>query len=119
MSTAGSATRGYTAADWDRAIRHGVRRTGQSSSMPSIEFLNLSDHELSDIVAYVQSRPPVDRALNPVGIGPLFSYVVAFGADTLVAYGVDHGKPHAVEPPVEAASVELGRHIGQVHAPSR
>ena len=60
-SGAGSVTRGFTAADWDRAVRHGVRHTGQSSSMPSIEFVNLSDHELSDIVAYVQSRPAVDR----------------------------------------------------------
>ena len=60
-SGAGSVTRDFTAADWDRAIRHGVRHTGQSSSMPSIEFVNLSDHELSDIVAYVQSRPAVDR----------------------------------------------------------
>ena len=40
--------------------------------------------------------------------------MVAFGADTLAAYDVDHYKPHAVEPPVEAASVELGRHIAQV-----
>ena len=64
-SGAGSVTREFTAADWDRAIRHGVRHTGQSSSMPSIEFVNLSDHELSDIVAYVQSRPPVDRTQKP------------------------------------------------------
>jgi mono/diheme cytochrome c family protein len=113
-SGAGSVTRDFTAADWDRAIRHGVRHTGQSSSMPSIEFVNLSDHELSDIVAYVQSRPAVDRAMKPVGIGPLFSYVVAFNADILLAFTIDHNKPHPVEPPVEAASVELGQHIAQV-----
>jgi mono/diheme cytochrome c family protein len=111
---AGSVTRGFTAADWDRAVRHGVRRGGQSSSMPSIEFVNLSDHELSDIVAYIQSLPPVDRDMKGVRIGPLFSYVVAFGADTLLAFSLDHQKPHAVEPPVEAASVELGSHIAQV-----
>jgi mono/diheme cytochrome c family protein len=113
-SGAGSVTRGFSPADWDRAVRHGVRRPGQSSSMPTIEFLNLSDHELSDIVAYVRSRPPVDRVLKPVRIGPLFSYVVAFGADTLLAFAIDHQKPHPVEPPVEAASVELGEHIAQV-----
>ncbi len=82
--------------------------------MPSIEFVNLSDHELSDIVAYVQSRPAVDRTMEAVGIGPLFSYVVAFNPDILLAFAVDHNKPHAVEPPVEAASVELGQHIAQV-----
>jgi mono/diheme cytochrome c family protein len=110
----GSVTRGFSPADWDRAVRHGVRHTGQSSSMPSTEFLNLSDHELSDIVAYVQSQPPVDRTIKPVGIGPVFSYVVAFGANSLPAFAIDHQKPHPVEPPVEAASVELGQHISQV-----
>jgi hypothetical protein len=43
----GSVTPGFSAADWDRAVRHGVRHTGQSSSMPTTEFVNLSDHELS------------------------------------------------------------------------
>jgi mono/diheme cytochrome c family protein len=110
----GSVTRDFTANDWDRAVRHGVRHDGRSSSMPSQEFLNLSDHELSDIVAYVQSRPAVDRTQKPIGIGPLFSFVVAFNADILLAFAIDHNKPHAVEPPVEAASVELGQHIAQV-----
>ena len=113
-SGAGSVTRAFTAADWDRAVRHGVRHTGQSSSMPSIEFVNLSDHELSDIVAYVQSRPAVDRATETVGIGPLFSYVVAFNPDLLLAFTNDHNKAHPVEPPIEAASVDLGQHIAQV-----
>jgi len=113
-SGAGSVTRGFSAADWDRAIRHGVRHTGQSSSMPCLEFVNLSDHELSDIVAYVQSRPPVDRTLKTIWIGPLFSFVVAFKSDTLLAFTIEHQKPHPVEPPVEAASVELGAHIAQV-----
>ena len=110
----GSVTRGFTAADWDRAVRHGVRHTGQSSSMPCLEYVNLSDHELADIVAYVRSRPPVNRTLNAIWIGPLFSFVVAFKSDTLLAFTNDHQKPHAAEPPVEAASVELGAHIAQV-----
>ncbi len=113
-SGTGSVTRGFSATDWDRAVRHGVRHTGQSSSMPTEEFVNLSDHELSDIVAYVQSRPPVDRTMKPVGIGPVFSFVVGFGSSALAAYKVDHEKRHAVEPPVETASVELGAHIAQV-----
>src|SRR5262245_11411313 len=113
-SGTGSVTRGFTATDWDRAVRHGVRHTGQSSSMPTEEFVNLSDHELSDIVAYIQSRPPVDRTMKPVSISPVFSFVVGFGSSALAAYTIDHEKPHAVEPPVEAASVELGAHIAQV-----
>jgi mono/diheme cytochrome c family protein len=113
-SGAGGVTKGFSPADWDRAVRHGVRHTGQSSSMPTTEFLNLSDHELSDVIAYIQSRPPVDRTMKPIGIGPVFSFVVAFGASTLPAFQTDHQRPHPVEPPVEVASVELGEHIAQV-----
>jgi len=111
---AGGVTRSFSAADWDRAVRHGVRHTGQSSSMPSTEFVNLSDHELSDIVSYIRAQPPVDRVAKPVGIGPLFSFVVAFQGTALPAFAIDHQRPHPIEPPVEAASVELGAHIVQV-----
>jgi cytochrome c553 len=111
---AGGVTRSFSAADWDRAVRHGVRHTGQSSSMPSTEFVNLSDHELSDIVSYIRAQPPVDRVAKPVGIGPLFSFVVAFQSTALPAFSIDHQRPHPIEPPVEAASVELGAHIVQV-----
>jgi mono/diheme cytochrome c family protein len=52
--------------------------------------------------------------MGPVRIGPVFSFVVAFGADALPAFTTDHQKPHPAEPPIEAASVELGAHIVQV-----
>jgi mono/diheme cytochrome c family protein len=110
----GSVTRGFTANDWDRAVRHGVRRSGQSSSMPVEEFLNLSDHELSDIVAYVRSLPPVDRDMGRVTIGPAFAFMIATDPTVLLAFKVDHDAPHAVEPPAEAPSAELGRHLTQV-----
>ena len=110
----GSVTRGFTANDWDRAVRHGVRHNGQTSSMPSQDFANLSDHELSDIVAYIRSLPPVNRDLGPVKLGPVFAFMIATDPKALDAFRIDHDKPHAVEPPVEAPSVELGQHIVQV-----
>jgi mono/diheme cytochrome c family protein len=111
----GSRTRGYTSSDWDRAVRHAVRKTGQSSSMPSEEFVNLSDHELSDVVAYIRSMPPVDRDLGPVRIGPVFAFLTATDPKTLPAFYIEHDKPHAVEPPASTVpSVELGQHISQV-----
>jgi mono/diheme cytochrome c family protein len=110
----GSVTKGFTASDWDRAVRHGVRRNGQSSSMPVVEFVNLSDHELSDIVANIRSRPAVNRDMGAVRLGPVFAYLVATDPKVLGAFSIDHMKPHAVEPPIEAASAELGQHIVQV-----
>lgn len=110
----GSVTLEYTASDWDHAVRHGLRRAGRSSSMPAIEFANLSDHELSDIVAYIRSMPPVDRDPGRVKFGPVFSFVMAFDSSALLAFNVDHQKAHPVEPPVSAPTAEYGEHIVQV-----
>jgi mono/diheme cytochrome c family protein len=110
----GSVTKGFTANDWDRAVRHGVRHNGRTSSMPVVEFVNLADHELSDIVAYIRSVPPVNRAMGAVKFGPVFSFMIATDPKALGAFTIDHAKPHAVEPPAEATSVELGGHIVQV-----
>jgi len=110
----GGVTQGFTANDWDRAVRHGVRRNGRTSSMPSQDFVNLSDHELSDIVAYIRSMPPVDRDLGPVKFGPAFSFLIATEPKTFVAATIDHDKAHLVDPPAAAPNAELGQHIVQV-----
>ena len=112
----GSVTRDYTAADWDRAVRHGLRRGGRTSSMPTVEFVNLTDRELSDIVTYIRSQPPIDRELGPIRFGPVFTFVLAFNSptQTLTAFGIDHQKAHSVEPPPSAPDAEFGEHIVQV-----
>ena len=110
----GSVTKGFAASDWDRAVRHGVRHNGRTSSMPVVEFVNLTDHELSDIVAYIRSVPPVNRNMGAVKFGPVFAYLIATDPKALGAFTIDHAKAHAVEPPAEVVSAELGRHIVQV-----
>jgi mono/diheme cytochrome c family protein len=110
---AGSVTNGFSAHDWDLAVRHGIRHTGTSSSMPSTEFLNLSDHELSDVVTYIRSRPPVDRHMAPVRIGPVFAFLIAGDPKMLPPFSIDHQKPHAIEPPPAAVTVEFGAHLVQ------
>jgi mono/diheme cytochrome c family protein len=110
----GSVTQGFTANDWDRAVRHAVRRNGHASSMPSQDYVNLSDHELSDIVAYIRSMPAVNRDMGPVRLGPVFSFLIATDPKSLSAFDIDHDKAHVVEPPAETPSIELGQHIVQV-----
>ena len=97
-----------------RAKEDAVRHNGRTSSMPSEEFINLTDHEMSDIVAYIRSMPSVNRDMGPVKLGPVFAWLIATDPKVLVAFTIDHDKPHAVEPPAEAPSVELGQHIVQV-----
>lgn len=67
----GSRTVNYAAADWDRMVRHGVRPDEKGSPMPSKDFFAMSDQELSDIVSYIRSLPPVDAE---VPAGPLAKY---------------------------------------------
>jgi mono/diheme cytochrome c family protein len=110
----GSVTRAYTASDWDHAVRHGLRQGGRTSSMPGVEFTNLSDRELSDIVAYIRSRPPVDREMPRMRYGPVFAFVFASAPDYVVAFSVDHQKAHEREPPQAAPTAEFGAHLVQV-----
>lgn len=110
----GSVTRDYTASDWDHAVRHGLRRGGRASTMPAIDFVNLSDHELSDIVSYIRSKPKVDRDPGSVRLGPMFSILIATDSDAFTASRIDHRKAHAVEPPDAVVSVAYGEHLAQV-----
>ncbi len=109
----GGVTSGFSAHDWDLAVRHGIRHTGQSSSMPSIEFTGMADHDLSDVIAYIRSRPEVNRLIAPVRLGPVFTFVLALDPTALIAFSIDHTKPHRVEPPKEEVSVEFGDYLAQ------
>ena len=109
----GSVTRGFSAHDWDLAVRHGIRHDGQTSSMPSEEFVKLSDHELSDIVSAIEARPPVDRDLGKVRLGLVFSFLIATDPSMIAANKIDHARPHPVEPPGVDDPIALGGHIAQ------
>lgn len=108
----GSVTVGYTAADWDRIVRHGVGRDGTPTAMPSESFQYMSDQELSDIVAYLGSVPAVDNEVPPVSMGPVGKLLIATGKLT-PAYDriTAHDEPHAEFPPNAEPSVDFGRHL--------
>jgi cytochrome c553 len=111
----GSRTVNYTATDWDRIVRHGVRPDGTGATMPSEDFQLMSDQELSDIVAYIRSHPPVDAEVPAPTFGPLGKILVAtgqlhFSADVIPS----HDSPHALVPPPAEPTPEFGRHIAGV-----
>lgn len=111
----GGKTAAYTTADWDRIVRHGIRPDGSPSAMPSQDFHLMSDQELSDVVAYIRSMPPVDATVPPVSLGPLGTVLVATGALPLSVdiIGV-HDRAHIARPPAAEVSVEFGRHMATV-----
>lgn len=108
----GSRVLDYTAADWDRAVRHGILPDGRPSIMPSEEFLRMSDQELSDIIAYIQALPNVDNEVPAPKLGPLGRILVATGQIRASADLVpSHDAPHLELPPPAGVTVEFGQHL--------
>lgn len=111
----GGRTGGYTTADWDRIVRHGIRPDGTGAVMPSEDFQRMSDQELSDIITYIQSQPAVDNTVPPVTFGPLGKVLIAtgemrFSADVIAS----HDTPHATVPPVTEATATFGQHLAGI-----
>lgn len=108
----GSRVEGYTPADWDRIVRHGIKRDGTAAAMPSEDFQRMSDQELSDIIAYIQSRPPVDNEVPSVTLGPVGTVLLAVGKLPLSVELIhDHDKPHPKWPPSAEPTAEFGEHL--------
>jgi mono/diheme cytochrome c family protein len=84
------------AQDFERAIRHGVRRDGSPLRvMPSVEFTTLADDDLESMIGYIQSVPSVSKPAVPSVVGPLIRVLfVAHQVDLLSAEEIDHSKPH-------------------------
>lgn len=82
--------------DWERAIRHGIRRDGTPLRvMPAAEFTTMADDELAAIVGYIRSLPPVVNAQPTSTVGPLIrTLFIAGQVQLLPAEEIDHTRPH-------------------------
>ena len=100
--------------DWVRAIRYGVRRDGTSLiMMPSEEYTNMSDEDLSSIVAYLEQAPPVDREVPRSHFRPLGRALLAAGRlEILTAPKTRH--PRTIENIAEKSGREYGRYLADV-----
>jgi len=110
--TAKGKTKDYKPVDWVRLIRHCIKPDGRPATMPCQDFTWFSDQEISDIVAYIKSRPAVDRQMPDSTLGPVLAMLIATGKIPLGAEELDHKTPREKLPPRIAATVELGKHLG-------
>lgn len=110
----GSPAKDYTIADWDRIVRHGVKKNGRAAIMPSEDFVNMSDRELSDIIAYIKTFAPVDKKVPAPTFGPIGSVLLARGDLPLSAEHHAGNNDHPKEPPEATVSVAFGRHLSQI-----
>jgi mono/diheme cytochrome c family protein len=109
---AGGAGATYTAADWERAIRHGVAKDGRGLIiMPSEAYTHLNDADAAALIAYLQTLPPVDQSFPARKIGILGGTLLGVGAFQTIPEMIAHdsvGK-RAVVPP--AVSADYGRYL--------
>lgn len=107
----------YSDAQLETAIRHGVRSNGRPLLiMPSDEYQNLGDADVSAIIAYLRAIPPVNRELPRTKLGPIGRVVVTRGGPILPAANIDHTTvpaSRAAVPPV-GPTREYGQYLVSV-----
>jgi mono/diheme cytochrome c family protein len=104
----------YTDADFDRAIRRGVRPDGtRLIIMPSWAYAALSDSDAASIIAYVRTLAPVDRANPRVKLGPVGRLLVVTHKIRMDATRIaDEGVPPPAPPPMMV--VEYGKYLTRI-----
>jgi len=114
-SGTGSRTADFQPRDWDRIVRHGVLRDGHPAVMPAEDFQSMSDEELSDIISYIRSLPPVNNTVPRSTFGPVGKILVATGQMKFAASVIpNHFSTHPVGPPEAAVSADFGKHLVSV-----
>jgi mono/diheme cytochrome c family protein len=111
----GGALAGYTDAQLDAAIRHGVRPNGRGIMiMPSDEYQDLSNEDVSAIIAYLRSLAPVDRELETSHLGPLGRALYVAGKLPFIpAERIDHTAGPKAAPPA-GPTREYGQYLVNV-----
>ncbi len=111
----GNVTARYQPIDWVRAIRHGVDPRGRPLLiMPSEDYNRFTDDDLSALVAYVRSMPPVAQGGAAVVELPLPVRVLyGFGLIPDAASRIDHSLPPSV-PVAAGVTREHGAYVANM-----
>jgi mono/diheme cytochrome c family protein len=110
----GSVVTRYTAQDWVRTLRHGVKPDGRPLMiMPSEDYNLLTDDDVGALVAYVRSLPPA--AGGPAVLDLPLPVRVLYGLGVIrdAAAKIDHQRPPS-QPVPEGVTVEHGRYVANM-----
>ncbi|MFW5973075.1 MAG: c-type cytochrome [Bacteroidota bacterium] len=103
----------YTYEDFDRAIRHGIHPSGRSLFiMPSSVFNNMSDEDVSMLIAYLNTIEPIDTDHPPTEIRPLGRILASAMIDP--AFEVRTGAARAGMTPEIAPTAEYGAYLSSI-----
>lgn len=103
-----------TDADFATAIRHGIGQSGKPLLiMPSEDYTYFSEADLRALIAYLRSRPNVDREIPTRRLGPVGLALIASKKLPLPAAMIDHEvvQPDSV---VQGPTLEYGRYLANV-----
>lgn len=105
----------YTDQDWVRAIRHGVGNDGRALFlMLSNAYQYLGEEDLSALIAYLKSIPPVDNKLPERRIEPLGNLMMGAGLfPPFPADQIDHARPVPVQPQ-PGATAAYGEYLSHI-----
>lgn len=107
----GSVVTAYTAQDWTRTIRHGVKPSGRPLMvMPSEDYARFTDNDLTSLVAYVRQLAPAPGAAAEVRFPLPVRALYAVGVIKDAAETIDHSLPVA-QPIPEAVTAEHGAYV--------
>ncbi len=107
----GNVVAGYSADDWVRTLRHGVKPNGKPAIvMPSEDYARLTDDDLASMVAYIRTMPPVEGQGAVLELPALVKTLYATGVMHDAAEVIDHNLPPS-QPVPEAVSTEHGAYV--------
>jgi len=116
----GSVIANFSNENWVRVLRHGVKPDGHSVFvMPSEAFEYLSDDDLGDILAYMQTVPPVDSSDENTSsqeftfLGHVVYGAGAFG-NLIIASEIDHDNPPGSFPE-PGVTIEYGEYLVNIN----
>jgi mono/diheme cytochrome c family protein len=99
----------YTDGEIARVLRYGVRPDGRAM-LPFMPFADLSDDDLTAVVSYLRSRPPIEHVVPPSDFNVLGRAAKAFFVEPVGPTAT----PPAHSP--EGATIERGKYLANTVA---
>jgi cytochrome c553 len=110
----GSVTLRYTAEDWDRALRHGVKPDGRPALiMPSEDYNRFTDADVAALVAHVRALPPAGGGAAEITLPLPVRALYGAGFIQDAAAKIDHTLP-VQQPVAEAVTLEHGQYVANM-----
>jgi mono/diheme cytochrome c family protein len=120
----GGLSKDYSFEEFDRAIRHGVKRNGKGVwIMPSYHYVYLGDEDVFALYTYLKNLKPVNKQLPEFQLGPIGRAVLTFGGFPGATADLIHHNKKPPSKPAEAPTKEYGEYMARIgcigcHAPN-